>query len=193
MRKILARYKGKVCFPLEYLFPVDYMNDCDFIDMLKEDVDTSGDGWEVVKNISAGSAKAIPDKMKGLYFFMWSPQIDFETTQGVFNICNVVYVGSSTSIDNGIKNRFLADYEGLIGKHYDVHWIKKEAVGREDKLKKIMNLGCLNFFFNTMNDASKEQILDMEERLIKLLNPPGNIKHALLRGSLDKVNVKPAF
>ncbi|EKP0259001.1 hypothetical protein JFQ93_000196 [Aeromonas sobria] len=193
MRQYLSRYKGKRCFPLEHLMPVDNLNDKDFWITLNDDMKKFGDGWEVIENVCDGSASIIPDSAIGLYFFVWMPEVEFNTSKGKLEFGNVVYIGSSSTKNNGIKKRFISDYQSLIGNNYDVHWTTKTLDDRDKRLKKVLSLGRLHYLFNVMDGATERQILDMEERMIKLFNPPGNTQYAILRATLDKINERPAF
>ncbi len=151
MRQYLSRYKGKRCFPLEHLMPVDNLNDKDFWITLNDDIKKFGDGWEVIENVCGGSASIIPDSAIGLYFFVWMPEVEFNTSKGRFEFGNVVYIGSSSTKNNGIKKRFISDYQSLIGNHYDVHWTTKTLDDRDKRLKKVLSLGRLHYLFNVMD------------------------------------------
>lgn len=188
----LSRYKDSIAFPLEYLIPVDYANERSFWRCLTSDIDSLGTGWESIDKVHKNSCDLIPDK-KGIYIFVWSPEVELKTQSNKFLFNSVVYVGSSVTPELGMKSRFSKEYSGLIGRHVDIHWTKKDLVNRSDRLKKILNLGRLIMFFNVMENATAEQILNIENRLIKFFNPPGNKVGTIIKAKLAKTESSPAF
>lgn len=190
--KQLSRYRGASPFPLEYLIPVDYANERDFWHCLISDIESIGSGWESIDRVHSDSAELIPDR-KGIYIFIWSPDVEIKSEARRFVFNNVVYIGSSVTPELGMKSRFVKEYSKIIGRHLDIHWTKKELSNRSDRLKKVLNLGQITLFFNVMDNATSEQILNLEERLIKYFNPPGNKVGTIIKAKLSKKEVLPAF
>lgn len=191
-KKQLSRYKGSFAFPLEYLIPVDHFNDDGFWQCLIDDISSIGSGWEFVQGVVCDSHVLIPDD-KGIYLFIWTPDSEIKTNTSSINFNSVVYIGSSVTPEVGMKSRFTGEYSKILGKYVDVHWTKKDLLNRSDRIKKVLNLGRLTFAFNVMKFGSKEQILDVEKRLVRYFNPPGNKVGTIIRARRDKEATSPAF
>ncbi|KJG13813.1 hypothetical protein [Photobacterium iliopiscarium] len=193
MEKELARYKTSESFPLEMYFPMEFLQDLRFCNALGDDILLCGDGWEKIAAVSAASSGTIPDT-KGIYMFIWKPEFSIEHDKEIINFRYVVYIGSAAKGSSSILKRFNSDYKKLINQNFSVHWTEARPSNRESRLKKILNLGALEYWYITMVDASSEQILDIEKRLICLFNPPGNQAFkSPIRATIDRKKVAPAF
>lgn len=193
MEKALARYRTSDSCPLELYFPMEFLQDENFFTALSEDIDVCGEGWEKISSISASTYKSLPDS-KGVYMFIWRPGFSLECHNDTADFRYVVYVGSAASGGSSILKRFNNDYKNEINTCPSVHWTENMPSNRAARLKKVLNLGRLELWYVTMDKATPEQISDIEKRLIKLFNPPGNKAFkAPLRAKLEPKKSAPAF
>lgn len=193
MKKTLSRYKTVDSTPLELYFPMEFLQDEDFCEALRDDLKYCGDGWERVSNVSSSSSSLIPD-CKGVYMFVWSPDTAIEINDEPIRFRYVVYVGSASNGSSSILKRFNSDYKSIINSEPAVHWTENMPSNRASRLKKALNLGRLEYWYVTMEGATSEQILDIEKRLINLFNPPGNTAFKTpIRVSIDSSKKAPAF
>ncbi|QYJ77921.1 hypothetical protein [Shewanella acanthi] len=193
MEKSLARYKTSESNPLELSYPMEFLQDKIFCSALIEDLEAFSDGWERIQNLSSNSSALIPDR-KGVYMFVWRPSIEFKLHNESYNFRFVVYVGAASKGESSILSRFNSDYKSLINKKPSVHWTENNPHDRESRLRKVLNLWDLEYWYATMDNASSEQILDIEKRLINVFNPPGNKSFKQqIRAKIDIQKKTPAF
>jgi len=193
MEKALARYRTSDSTPLELYFPMEFLQDENFFNALHEDIDICGDGWEKISNLNSASYKSLPDS-KGVYMFIWRPGFSIECHNDSADFRYVVYVGSASNGDSSILKRFNSDYKNEINKCPSIHWTENMPSDRASRLRKVLNLGQLELWYVTMDQANPEQILDIEKRLINLFNPPGNKAFkAPIRAKYEPKKAAPAF
>ncbi|MEF1205326.1 hypothetical protein [Photobacterium damselae] len=193
MEKELARYKTSESCPLELYYPMEFLQDLRFCNTLNEDISQCGDGWEKISSVSAASSRIIPDS-KGIYMFIWKPDFCLEHDNNTINFRYVVYIGSASKGVSSILKRFNNDYKNVINQNFSVHWTENKPSNRDSRLKKVLNLNSLEYWYITMDHATSEQILDIEKRLICLFNPPGNQAFkSPIRAIVDQKKAAPAF
>ncbi|MEM6184461.1 hypothetical protein [Shewanella vaxholmensis] len=193
MDKALARYKTSESIPLELYFPMEYLQDTNFGEVLGEDLVGCGSGWEVITNVSAASESLIPP-CKGIYLFIWKPSFSLPLNERNVSFRYVVYVGSASTGSSNILKRFTSEYKDKINTEPSVHWTSNMPSDRLSRLKKVLNLGKLEYWYIEMDKASGEQIQDIEKRLINIFNPPGNSNFkAPIRAIVDVKKTAPAF
>lgn len=193
MKKELARYKTSLSSPLELYFHMEFLQDKLFCDTLTEDISTCGDGWECIPNVSSASSDIIP-KEKGVYIFIWRPEFHLEHDTKNISFRHVVYVGSASSGNSDIHQRFNSNYKNILNNNPSIHWTEKRPTDRESRLKKVLNLGSLEYWYVTMDKTKHDQIQDIEKRLINVFNPPGNKTFkSPIRMIVEHDKVSPAF
>jgi hypothetical protein len=193
MNKALARYKTSESTPLELYFPMEYLQDSIFGEALNEDLSSCGSGWEVITNVSAASESLIPS-CKGIYLFIWKPSFTLPLNENNISFRYVVYVGSASTGGSNILKRFTSDYKDKLNTDPSIHWTSNMPSDRSSRLKKVLNLGTLEYWYMAMDNASGEQIRDIEKRLINIFNPPGNSNFkAPIRAIIDTKKIAPAF
>lgn len=193
MKKELARYKTSISCPLELYFPMEFFQDNIFCDALTEDISTCGDGWECIFNVSSASSATIP-KEKGVYIFIWRPKFYLKHDNNNISFRHVVYVGSASSGDSDIRQRFNTNYKNIINNNPSIHWTENRPTDRESRLRKVLNLGNLEYWYVTMNKTEHDKIQNIEKRLINLFNPPGNKTFkSPIRMIVEHDKVSPAF
>ncbi|SHF91476.1 hypothetical protein [Vibrio gazogenes] len=171
MEKALARYKTNDSYPLELYFPMEFLQDLQFCNTLSDDIKAYGN-WGVIKNVSSVSSNNIPSD-RGIYMFVWTPKFFLYNDDDKISFKYVVYVGDASN-ENNLLDKFNKNYKNVINSEPDIHWTKDVASSRIDRLKKVMNLGCLEYWYLTMDRASVGQIMDVKNRLVRIFNPPGN-------------------
>lgn len=172
---------------------MEFLQDDSFSDALSEDLQSCGTGWEVITNVSSASGPSIPG-CKGIYLFVWRPYFTLPVDGTEISFRYVVYVGSASSGSSDIAKRFISDYRDKINKDQAVHWTSSNPTDRASRLNKVLNLGQLDYWYMAMDDATSEQICDIEKRLINMFNPPGNKNFkSPIRVVIDRKNVAPAF
>ncbi|WP_210397394.1 hypothetical protein [Motiliproteus sediminis] len=193
MKRTLARYKRSTPVPLEISLPVDYLQDEEYCMALSEDIHVCGNGWETISSVDGKSADVIP-KIKGVYVFVWRTLFSMKSDTSSIDFNQAVYVGSASKGDSSLRQRFINDYQKIVKLFPAVHWTQSGMMTRDEKLKKVLNLWELDYWFVTMEGAGQDQIEDIEDRLIALLNPPGNTRNrSRITGKVNKDKRAPAF
>ncbi|MCP4119074.1 MAG: hypothetical protein GY737_27465 [Desulfobacteraceae bacterium] len=86
----------------------------------------------------------------------------------------VLYIGKAggDNSSNNLKKRYNSEYSKIIQKHPEFHWSNSELKTRSERLKQVLNLWDIEYWFVVFND--NRHIARIEKALIKLYNPPAN-------------------
>lgn len=134
----------------------------------------SDGGWERVR-ATESLYNTLPDK-GGIYLFLWEPYFvfDFDDLQKEEIIKFVLYIGKAQGISktSTLRYRYENEYSKYIHSDPCIHWKKDSPRNRSDRLKQILNLWDLKYWYIVIEDINKINIL--EKQLIRMFNPPGN-------------------
>jgi hypothetical protein len=132
--------------------------------------------WEV-QRATPDLHKSLPDEA-GLYMFVWRPPFEFEVAEQMRagGIHQIIYVGQAGGAGNGSANTLrlrYRDYQDFLKREPSAMWAEPVGAGRRDVLSRYLTLRPLEYWFSIVKDRAR--IVNLERRLIQLLNPPGNI------------------
>jgi hypothetical protein len=144
---------------------------------LREDLRKVGQPWEIM-TATERAWEAVPDE-PGLYLFVWRPWFAFDVvdTQPCGDLRQVLYVGKAGTDDAGrrtgssLRQRYRS-YSKHLRSDPDVLWSRSEPRTRSELLDRYLCLRPLEYWFTTVERY--EHVPVLEDRLIKMLNPPCN-------------------
>lgn len=144
---------------------------------LQADLRTSGQPWEVVM-AEEHAWEMVPEE-SGLYMFVWRPWFTFDVADNrrTGDLSQVLYVGKAGADDRGqptashLRERCRSYRKHLRGAPANL-WSRSEVRTRPQLLDRYLPLRPLEFWFMVVPEISEIPLL--EDRLIKLLNPPCN-------------------
>jgi hypothetical protein len=157
--------------PLELCLPLDRVLDVRWSTEVSKSI-LAGKEWTRMAATSALGG-FLPEK-PGLYMFIWRCPFPTPLNDDPLNrFSYVLYVGKAGSSDSTgtIKNRYTNEYAHLIGKYPGALWLR-DTQTREQRLKRILNLRDLEFWF--VDSIKTDEIEFHETTLIRIFNPPGN-------------------
>jgi len=160
---------------------------------LQEELKLLAQPWEIRKATKTLD-KDLPET-PGLYMFVWRPVFSFDVADesisgSLFQVLYVGMAGAATKKNSGkgnLRQRY-RDYKKYINEDLTAIWKNTPAGTRHERMMRYLALHPLEYWFTTVEE--KEEIPLLEDRLIKLLNPPLNLigKPRLRTGS-----PRPAF
>lgn len=158
---------------------------------LQSDLEQEAGPWEVHDHVTERLWEALPDE-PGLYLFLWRPPFRFnvEGKRRPGDLAQVLYVGQAgagTGKTRTIKDRF-KDYRRHLGGNPSNLWEGTHPTTRNTMLNRYLTLRPLEFWCTVVQD--RQDIGHLENRLLKLLNPPCN---AQLLPNLVQLPAQPAF
>jgi len=135
--------------------------------------------WEV-HTVTERTWEAVPEE-PGLYMFLWRPHFAFDVAenQRPGDLAQVLYVGKAGADDYGqpstgnLRIR-CKDYVKYVRGDPEILWKSSEPRTRPQLLSRYLTLRPLEYWFTVVPRHSEIPLL--EDRLIKLLNPPCNIQ-----------------
>jgi hypothetical protein len=154
--------------------PVRYLHDLDFCSILSSDLAKNCSNWES-RLATATLWEQLPDE-QGLYMFVWKPQnVQLKTERNDLAFPWCLYVGKTEAT---LRTRYKNEYSKYLeNPDPSQFWDISDSTSRAMRLKRLFALDKLEFWYCTANDV--RLIANLEERLIKAFNPPGNIKNKL--------------
>lgn len=146
-------------------------------EQLCEDLRNAGQPWEIM-TATERAWEAIPDE-PGLYLFVWRPWFAFDVAyaQRDGELRQVLYVGKAGADDagnrtsGGLKQRYRS-YVKHLRTEPDALWSRTEPRTRVQMLDRYLCLRPMEYWFKVI--PRHEQVPMLEDRLIKMLNPPCN-------------------
>jgi hypothetical protein len=142
---------------------------------LQDDLKQHASLWHCLK---AGTdiADQLPER-PGLYMFVWCAAMNVymadATERNFHQILYIGQAGGSRSRGNTIRNRF-KDYRKYLRGEPESLWAGSQLSRRDDHLSHYLALRPLEYWFATV--ANQDMIPSLEQRMIELYNPPGNIQ-----------------
>lgn len=164
---------------------------------LQSDLAAEGGAWEVL-TATEHAWEAVPDQ-PGLYLFVWNPwfALDLADATRRGDLRQVLYVGKAgaddagTPTSGGLRQRYRS-YVKHLRSSPDSLWSRTEPRTRTQLLDRYLCLRPLEFWFTAIPSHAEVPLL--EDRLIKILNPPCNRQRApRITARLDNDARRPAF
>ncbi len=188
-RETISRHADENPTPISFNPSVRYLQDDEYCRTLHEDLQRLGGHWERRK-ATTDLGEMLPAS-PGLYMFIWvrhrllgnvSNNSDF-----FFNWC--LYVGQAgADSNNTLRSRYKQEYRKYLeAKDPEIFWSTDKSTSRKNRLQKVLSLEPIEYWYVQIDDQTK--INNLESRLIKLLNPPGNHQGLALRPQASR----PAF
>jgi hypothetical protein len=144
---------------------------------LADDLRAMANPWEVF-TANPSIRAMVPDK-PGLYMFVWRPPFEFQvdSTSRSGTISQVLYVGQAgASLQNNdgntLRGRF-REYIRYLEAPPEGVWNDDAATRRASILSRCLTLRPLEYWCAVVSNRSEIALL--EDRIIKLLNPPANL------------------
>jgi len=146
-------------------------------EQLQADLGSEGHPWEIMTATEHGW-EAVPDE-PGLYLFVWRPWFAFNVANARCDgdLRQVLYVGKAGADDagnptnGGLKQRYRS-YVKHLRSEPDVLWSRSEPRTRTQMLDRYLCLRPMEYWFTVI--PRHDQVPQLEDRLIKMLNPPCN-------------------
>lgn len=146
-------------------------------EQLSDDLRADGQPWEIM-TVTDQAWQAVPDD-PGLYLFVWRPWFAFDVAnaQRHGDLRQVLYVGKAGVDDagnrtnGGLKQRY-RDYIRHFRSEPDALWSRTAPRTRGQLLDRYLCLRPLEYWFTVI--PRHENVPMLEDRLIKILNPPCN-------------------
>ena len=144
---------------------------------LHGDLRAAGQPWEIL-GATEHAWEMVPE-MPGLYLFVWRPWFSFDVAEGrrPGELMQVLYVGKAGADDRGqrstgdLRQRYRSYLKHLRGDP-DELWVPDEPRTRLQLLDRYLKLRPLEFWYTVVADHRHVPLL--EDRLMKMLNPPCN-------------------
>lgn len=174
---LVSRYRDADSPSLDISWALLRLLDERFSQQLRKDLVDHGSGWEVL-TATENCIEAVPES-RGLYMFVWRPYFKFEpmTNGDSGYISQVLYVGKAGADSIGcrtagtLRDRYKTYLKHLTGDP-KILWSRPRPARRAQLLENYLTLRPLEYWFNVISDCSEIPML--EDRLIKMLNPPCN-------------------
>jgi hypothetical protein len=189
-RQSISRHTDEDPAPISFLPSVRYLQDEEYCRTLHEDFKRYGSHWER-RRATADLWQMLPQN-SGLYMFVWVRDrlLGNITNHNNFHLNWCLYVGKAgAGSNNTLQSRYKQEYRKYLeARDPEIFWSERRDVNRQDRLQKVLSLEPIEYWFVEIEDQSK--ITNLENRLIKLLNPPGNVNG---RATLKPQASRPAF
>lgn len=165
--------------------------------MLQEDLKLFAQPWEI-RRATKTLSQTLPESA-GLYMFVWRPVFSFDLADcdesgSLFQILYVGRAGGVRSnngngdVKNGTLRRRYQKYQRFIGENPSDIWEETPTSTRDERLMRYLALHPLEYWYTVVEEDREIPLL--EDRLIKLLNPPLN---SVGKPRLKTQKPKPAF
>jgi len=131
--------------------------------------------WEKLK-ATKNLYRSIPD-LPGLYLFIWKLYFPFKFDNSKLFFRYILYIGKAGGSDckGTLRSRYQSEYSKIIHSDPEKIWVNVDMNTRIDRLQKLLNLHDLEYWFLPLNNCNDMSVIEiLEDRLIKLFNPPGN-------------------
>ena len=189
VRQVLAKYRANPSVGLSFELPIYFQMDQDVCQVLTDEVYKHGAQWEV-RTATPNLYQQIP-ACCGIYMFLFQSNFKFElANQLAFSPAWILYIGRAGSANSKstLKDRYKGEYCRYIGESPEVLWNDTIPRNRKELLAKYLTIYPLQYWYSIIEDRSKIEFI--EDRLIKLLNPPLNRQNRL---KLRPLTSQPAF
>ncbi len=149
--------------------------------LLQEDLRANSHPWEVL-TATEHAWEVIPEQ-PGLYVFVWRPWFSFDIAENrkPGDVAQVLYVGKAGADDQGrpsggnLRQRYRSYLKHMKADPSDL-WGRTEPRTRLQSLDRYLALRPLEYWFTVVPDH--QHVPQLEDRLIKMLNPPCNKQRA---------------
>lgn len=174
VKRAIARHIDGPPASLGMLLPIDRHMNFDLCDGLGADLAKHCGPWEVLR-ATPSLWQQLPD-YPGLYMFVFASGLSLqrEPPNFPFNPAWVLYIGRAgcDRSKGTLRSRYKSEYQKYVGGDPEILWSNKPPESRADRIARCLAIWPLQFWFTVVNDSST--ISNLEERLIRLLNPPAN-------------------
>jgi hypothetical protein len=170
----LHKYRDEsVSYPLDFRPSLERLMDTQHCQELSKVFHRTAK-WERTKAVESLGA-SLPDA-RGLYMFVWRPELTFPFESGqIERLSWVLYVGKAGKEEgeyDTIKGRYLKEYRRFVGGDVGVLWDRKPPREREERLARYLTVRPLEYWFLLLDEP--EDIRLLERKLIRILSPPLN-------------------
>lgn len=174
VRRSLARHIDGPPASLDLVLPVDRHMNHDLCDGLKADLTLHCSPWEVMR-ATPTLWQQLPNS-PGLYMFVFASALSIqrEAPAHPFRPAWVLYVGRAgcDKSKGTLRSRYKSEYHKYVEADPEILWSRNPAQNRAERVARCLAVWPLQFWFTVVENA--QVIPDLEERLIRLLNPPAN-------------------
>lgn len=191
--ELVVRYRDEPSPTLSSDWPLLRLLDERGCGQLLTDLRREGQAWEVQK-ATEHAWESTPDQ-PGLYMFVWKAHFSFDVAENRApgDLRQVLYVGKAGATDRGeptsgtLRTRYRDYVKHLRGDPREL-WNPTRATTRPQRLSRYLTLRPLEHWFTVI--PQHREIPVLEDRLIKLIDPPCNIQR---RPTLHPRPPTPAF
>jgi hypothetical protein len=174
----LIRYQYDDAPPLSFHFLPDRLVNKQYCSDLARIILQECNGkWEKL-SATQNLYSSIPDK-PGLYMFVWKICFPFEFDSATTFVRLILYIGKAGEADGKgtIRSRYKTEYSRIVSSDAEKLWTSVDMSTRSGRLQKFLNLYELEYWFLVMDNCTEmSKIGILEDKLIKLFNPPANRK-----------------
>jgi hypothetical protein len=158
---------------------------------LQRDLAEFASPWEV-RSVTDQLGETLPDT-PGLYMFVWRPDFAFQMAsdskpEGPLQVLYIGQAGGGRNSSGTLRGRYKGYRKYLNGNPEEIWTDGAIPTRREGILARYLPLRPLEYWCSEVEDSSRVSLL--EDRLIKLLNPPLNINQG---PRLRPQSAQPAF
>lgn len=176
---LVRRYQDAASPTLSVSWSLSRLLDRDLCAQLMTDLRSHGSPWEV-QLATEHAWEMIPEE-PGLYAFVWRPNFSLEVAEHQYpgGLAQVLYIGKAGADDRGrpttgnLRLRYKQYVKHIAGDPACL-WTAPEPKTRPQRLDHYLKLRPLEIWFTIVSQRS--EIPHLEDRLIKVLNPPCNIQ-----------------
>jgi hypothetical protein len=165
------KFSQPVC--LDFELPLSFQLDNEYCKLLADEIKGINPYWEVRKATKT-LWRTLPNDC-GVYMFVFQSPLSMKAENSEIRPQHVLYVGRAgdSNSQRTLKDRYKGEYSKYIGENPAVLWSDQPCKTRQERLKKYLTIHPLQYWFFSIDDRSK--ISQVEEKLIKILNPPLNV------------------
>jgi len=176
---LVRRYRDAHSPTLDINWALLRLLDRPLCEQLTTDLRSEGGPWEV--HVATERTWEVVPEEPGLYAFLWRPPFAFDVAENKRpgDLAQVLYVGKAGASDSGqpttgnLRQRY-KEYVKYVRGDPEVLWKGNEPRTRVQLLGRYLTLRPLEYWFTVVPRHS--EIPHLEDRLIKLLNPPCNLQ-----------------
>lgn len=174
--RLVARYRDDPSPALRVEWGLLRLLDERYCQTLEDDLAGAADRWEVMRAVPE-LHQSIPD-MPGLYMFVWRPPFQFHLAPELSQpgtVSQILYVGQAgggAGSENTLRGRY-REYQQYLESEPAKVWAEPAGNTRKEVLARYLALRPLEYWWTIVKNRT--EIAGLEDRLIKLLNPPGNL------------------
>lgn len=189
VQEVLATFREEPSPGLVMELHVARLLDAQDCASLMKTLQEKGGDWEVLR-ATKNLARRLP-KESGLYMFVWSTPAVLEGEKHSLHLRYPLYVGKANNEGTSSLRSRYTEYAKYMQGGLERLWERDTTSSRKELLARWLTLKPLDYWFLCLPGIEDEELVRLERRLIRLLNPPLN------KSNKPKLHVvkksKPAF